>query len=148
MKSATVPVSANEKQYSTLKNTPELILINTSGHSPLRNTAERFTAYLREIPMQNETITEVMIFLDDSFTVPQKFYDAVCRQVTDIEPALILGAQYTLKKLCEPEYWNSLTMYERRVAGRCMKHLVENELVPYDFAGWICQQPKKYTVIR
>ena len=98
--------------------------------------------------MQNEPKTEVMIFLDDSFTVPQKFYDAVRRQVIDIEPAVIPGAQYTLKKLCDPEYWDSLTSYQRQTAGRCMKHMVENKLAPYDFAGWICESPKKYTVIR
>ena len=98
--------------------------------------------------MQNETKTEVMIFLDDSFTVPQNFYSEVRKQVTEIVPALLPDAEYTLQKLCDLEYWDSLTIYERTLAGRCMVHMVKNGLLPYDFAGWLCQSPKKYTVIR
>ena len=98
--------------------------------------------------MQNEPKTEVMIFLDDSFSVPQKFYDEVRWQVTDIVPALIPGVKYLLQKLCDPDWWDSLSRYERNMAGRCMVHMVKKGLVPYDFAGWLCQSPKKYTVIR
>ena len=98
--------------------------------------------------MTNETTAEVILLLDDSFTVPQKSYNQVREQVTDIVPALLPDVEYTLQMLCGPEYWDSLTMDERRSAGKCMVHMVKNELVPYDFAGWSCQSPKVYTVIR
>ena len=97
--------------------------------------------------MTNETTAEVILLLDDSFTVPQKSYNQVREQVTDIAPALTLDKKYTLQMLCGPEYWDSLTMHERRLAGKCMVHMVENQLVPYDFGGRYCQHPKVYNVI-
>lgn len=97
--------------------------------------------------MKNENPTEVILLLDDSFTVPQKLYDEVREQVTEIAPALALDYEYTLRKLCDPEYWVSLTTYQRQSAGKCMAHMVKNGLVPYNFAGKLCQSPKVFTVI-
>ena len=98
--------------------------------------------------MKTENTTEVILLLDDSFTVPQKSYNQVREQVTDIVPALLPDVEYTLQMLCDPEYWDSLTMDERRSAGKCMVHMVKNELVPYAFAGKPCQSPKAYVVTR
>ena len=98
--------------------------------------------------MKNENTTEVILLLDDSFTVPQNPYNQVREQVTDIAPILTLDDDYTLKKLCDPDYWDSLTNNERKLAGRCMAYMVKNGLVPYNFAGRLCQSPKVYTVTR
>ena len=98
--------------------------------------------------MKNENPTEVILLLDDSFTVPQKLYDSVREQVTEIAPALTLDAKYTLQMLCGPDYWDSLTNSERQSAGKCMAHMVKNVLVPYADACKSCQSPKVYTVIR
>jgi len=98
--------------------------------------------------MKNENTTEVILLLDDSFTVPQNFYSEVRKQVTDIAPALQLDAEYPLKKLCDSDYWFSLTIHERKLAGRCMAYMVKNGFTPYNFAGRLCQSPKVYTVIR
>ena len=98
--------------------------------------------------MINETTAEVLLLLDGSFTVPQKLHDDVRGQVTDIVPALLPDVAYTLQMLCGSEYWDLLTMDERQSAGRCMVHMVKNGLVPYDFAGRLCQSPKVYTSIK
>jgi len=98
--------------------------------------------------MTNETPTEVILLLDDSFTVPQKFYSEVRKQVTDTAPVLQQDAEYPLKMLCDSEYWDSLTINERIVAGRCMAYMVKNGFAPYNFAGRLCQSPRVYTSIR
>ena len=98
--------------------------------------------------MKNEIPTEVILLLDGSFTVPQKSYDKVRELVTDIAPVLTLDDEYTLQLLCGPEYWASLTNNERQSAGKCMIHMVKNGLVPYAFAGGLCQSPKVYTDIK
>ena len=98
--------------------------------------------------MKNENSTEVILLLDGSFTVPQKFYNEIRELVTDIAPVLQLDAEYPLKMLCDPDYWLSLTINERILAGRCMAYMVKNGFAPYNFAGKLCQSPKVYTVIR
>lgn len=98
--------------------------------------------------MKNETTAEMILLLDGSFTVPQKFYNKIREQVTDIVPALVPDVEYTMKLLCGPEYWDSLTNGERQSAGKCMVYMVKNELIPYSNACKSCQSPKVYTIIR
>ena len=98
--------------------------------------------------MKSKNTTEVILLLDDSFTVPQNFYSEVLKQVTDIASVLQLDAEYPLKMLCDPDYWLSLTINERILAGRCMAYMVKNGFVPYNFAGKLCQSPKVYIAIK
>ena len=97
--------------------------------------------------MKNENTTQVILLLDNSFTVPQKLHDEVREQVTDIVPALLPDVEYTLQMLCEPEYWDSLTMDERRSAGKCMAHMARKGLIRYVPSGRPCQSPKVYSII-
>jgi hypothetical protein len=92
-----------------------------------------------------EAKDEVFLILDNSCTVSQSFYTGIREQVTDIFPALLPDVEYTLQMLCGPEFWESLTDGERRLAGKCMVDMVKNELVPYTDACKSCQSPKVYT---
>ena len=95
-----------------------------------------------------ESKNEVFLVLDNHCTVSQSFYTEIREQVTDIVPALLPDAEYTLQALCGPEYWNALTDGEPSSAGKCMVHMVKNGLVPYVDACENCQSPKVYSVIR
>ena len=94
-----------------------------------------------------ESKDEVFLVLDNRCTVLQSFYTEIREQVTDIVPALLPDVKYTLQMLCDPEYWDSLTIGERQSAGKCMAYMVKNELVPYTDACKSCQSPKVYTII-
>ena len=94
-----------------------------------------------------ESKVEVLLVLDNRCTVSPSFYTEIREQVTYIFPALLPHVKYTLQMLCGSEYWNALTDGERSSAGKCMVHMVKNELVPYTDACETCQSPKVYSII-
>ena len=96
----------------------------------------------------NEYKTDKYQMLDNGLIVSKQLYDEIRTQVTDITPALLPDAEYTLKMLCEPGYWKSLSHQQRSHAGMSMTSMVRCNLVPYCFAGELCQSPKVYVVIR
>ena len=89
-----------------------------------------------------------LIYLQESRRwVSKKLFDDIFNQVTDEDLPLYPDAEYSLEKLCEPHYWSSLSMSERRSAGMCMAQMVRKRLVLYKPAGKPCQSPKVYSII-
>ena len=97
--------------------------------------------------MNIEVKNDTVMVLDNNFTVSKRFYDETRELGTDIFPALLPDVEYTLEVLCGPNCWSSLTTGERGSAGMYMAHMVRQGLVPYVFAGKLCQSPKVYNMI-
>ncbi|UCE64309.1 MAG: hypothetical protein JSU59_03980 [Nitrospirota bacterium] len=91
---------------------------------------------------KNKTV-EYLVF-KDGFTVPKEFFESVHKQVLETLPGLLPDNGYTLEKICGPEFWAPLTDGQRRLAGRCMVHMVRNRILPLNFTGPICATPKRY----
>jgi hypothetical protein len=92
----------------------------------------------------SNTQNEKFLVISPKLTVPRSLYNSILRQVTEIAPAVNPYQEYTLQVLCGDEYWQSLSNWNRRLAGKCMAHMVTHELVPYCFAGHLCESPKKF----
>ena len=52
--------------------------------------------------------------------------------------------KYNLKVLCGAEFWKPLSDGQKRMAGRCMVHMVEVGLLPLHFAEGRHEYPKLY----
>ena len=78
------------------------------------------------------------------YSVPSEFFNAIVRIIREILPALWSDQPFTLKLLCGPEFWDQLTDGERRMAGRCMAHLVVSGQLPLRFAESRHEDPKHY----
>jgi hypothetical protein len=88
--------------------------------------------------------SEINVVLRTNLTVPKWLFDSVLQLVIEIAPGVDPSKEYTLEMLCGEEFWDPLSDWHRRLAGRCMVYMVEHELVPYCFAGHPCKSPKKY----
>jgi len=79
-----------------------------------------------------------------AYTIPAALYNAIRLQVEEIIPAMERGVEYTLEMLCGDAFWQTLTDGERRMAGRCLAHMVANKRLPLRFVGCPHEHPKKY----
>lgn len=87
------------------------------------------------------------ILLHDGYTVLEIFYDVVRQQVDARLPDLERGKSDTAKRLCGEEFWLGLTNGERRMAGRCIAHMVVHGVLPLRFAKWKHEYPLHYELI-
>ena len=87
---------------------------------------------------------EQTVLLQDGYTVSQAFYESVRRQVEDVIPGLLPNAHYTLKVLCTKEFWDALSDWERRTAGRCMADIVATGVLSLIPAYSRHEYPKQY----
>lgn len=87
---------------------------------------------------------EQTVPLQDGYTASRAFHESIRLQVEEVLPALQRDARYTLKTLCGNEFWNRLSPGERRMAGRCMAHIVVTGLLPLNFADSRHEYPKWY----
>ena len=82
------------------------------------------------------------------YTVAAAFYNAVRYQAEEIIPALIPGVKYKSEWLCGDAFWTPLSDGEKRMAGRCIAHMVVNGLLPLRFAESKHEYPKWYQLIQ
>ena len=94
-----------------------------------------------------ESKVEVIHLFDGSSTISEKLRNEIIELVTDTPPGLSPNAEFTLQSLCGIDYWQSLTMDERRSAGKYMAYMVRNGLIRYAPTGRPCQSPKVYSII-
>lgn len=87
-----------------------------------------------------------IIFLYDGYSVSEKLYMAVLYQVEEVIPAMECDVKYTLKMLCGDAFWRTLSDGEKRMAGRCMAHMVVNKRLPLRFADSKHEYPKWYRI--
>lgn len=87
---------------------------------------------------------EQTILLQDGYTVSKAFYESVRLQVEEVIPGLLPNAHYTLKVLCTKEFWDALSDWECRTAGRCMADIVDKGLLSLSPAYSRHEYPKRY----
>jgi hypothetical protein len=78
------------------------------------------------------------------YKVDTALLNSVKQQVENAIPTMKQNAAYTLESLSSKEYWKVLDSGERRMAGRCMAHLVAKNLLPMCFAESKHEYPKHY----
>jgi hypothetical protein len=88
--------------------------------------------------------SEQYLVLRLDLTVPKWLFDSVLQLVIEIAPGVDPSKEYTLEMLCGEEFWKPLSDWHRRLAGQCMVYMVEQERVPFCFAGHRCESQKKY----
>ena len=112
----------------TKKITPELTAAvattettNTKGH---KDTTER-------------------IKLNDGSSVPKKEYDSLLHHLELRMPTLIYGHEYTLIDICIPRFLVKFPL-DNTVAGKCLAHMVKENLLPLTPAGKTDQNWRLY----
>ena len=96
--------------------------------------------------MQNEH-TQHYVLLKNGHVAPVEFYDSIKYQVQEAADYLPRYITAILEHLCGDIFWSELTTEERKLAGRCMAHLVEHRLVPFEYVGCRHAYPKRYRLI-
>ena len=75
---------------------------------------------------------EVIIILNNGFTCPLNFLNSIKQEMLFIAPAVPQEAPLTTRQLCGEEYWETLSDWDKTLAGSCMDHLAENDHVPFE----------------
>jgi hypothetical protein len=89
--------------------------------------------------------THIMLYDGHNvYTASATFYTAVRLQVEEVIPVLERDVKYKLEMLCGEAFWRTLSDGEKRMAGRCMAHMVANGLLPLRFADTKHEYPKWY----
>ena len=99
------------------------------------------------VPSENHGGTTVYLILQDehrTYTVSAAFYNEVLNTVSEVIHLLLPGENYTLKKIYGKALWLQMTRGDRSKAGKCMAHMVANNLLPLRFIGCPHEDPKKY----
>jgi hypothetical protein len=98
---------------------------------------------------QNNVHMYIMLYDGDNvYTASAAFYTAVRLQVEEVIPGMERGVKYTLEMLCGDAFWRTLSDGEKRMAGRCMAHMVVNKRLPLCFAESKHEYPKWYELIQ
>ena len=94
--------------------------------------------------MNDQTEVHIFLVFENGFSVSKSLYESVKRQVDEVLPILKTEREYKLETLCGDDFWNSLSDGEKRLAGRCMTHMVDHKLLPIRYADYSCRTPKRY----
>jgi len=78
------------------------------------------------------------------YTVSIAFYSEVLNTVSEVIHIFLPDDIYTLRKIYGEALWLQMTDGERRMAGRCLAHIVANKRLPLCFVGCPHEHPKKY----
>lgn len=104
---------------------------------------EQVTSIATEI--HNCVPTHIMLFDGHNvYTASAAFYTTIRLQVEEVIPAMERGVKYTLEMLCGDAFWRTLSDGEKRMAGRCMAHMVANKRLPLCFTDSKHEYPKWY----
>ena len=80
-----------------------------------------------------------------TYTVSAAFYNDVLNTVSEVIHILLPGDIYTLRIMYGEVLWLEMTRGDRRMAGKCMAHMVANNRLPQlRFVEHKHEYPKKY----
>jgi len=80
--------------------------------------------------MTNETIK-----LNDGYTASKAFYTRVYKMMVAALSGKVPGIKCTVEQFVGQKLWCELGSGERKLAGRCVAHMVSKNLLQLDFAG-------------
>ena len=76
-----------------------------------------------------------ILVLYDGVEVPLWLYHEVLDQIKEIIDIWPHNTCYTLKNICDREFWDSLTQGEQRLAGKCVPHMIISGVLPLECTG-------------
>jgi len=81
--------------------------------------------------------TEDIIYvkLNDGYRASKAFYMYIHKMMVAALSGKAPGVQCTVKQFIGKDLWNELDTGERKLAGRCVAHMVSKNLLQLDFAG-------------
>lgn len=82
----------------------------------------------------------------DGYSVPEQFYQHVKSAVADVVQVLVPEAKYKTEHLMGKDSWDAMSRGDRRIAGRCLSHMVACREVPLLEAPQRHEYPKWYRV--
>ena len=91
--------------------------------------------------------TVYLILYDEhrTYTVSAAFYNEVLNTVSEVIHIFLPGDIYTLRIMYGEVLWLEMTRGDRRMAGKCMAHMVANNRLPQlRFVEHKHEYPKKY----
>lgn len=88
--------------------------------------------------------TQIHLLLDNNRCVPKSLYRDVELRVMEVIPALAITQNYTAQQLCGDEFWLSLSMGDRRLAGMCIRQMAKTKSCPLKLEGCEHKTPHKY----
>ncbi len=118
-------------------------MTNTTNTSTTIPTTTQLPAVRIAIKPRSPLAGKVEL-LAGGYQVKAAFITSLRHQVEAALPTLNPNLTYKLEKLCGKAYWSKLDAGERKLAGRCMAHLVVKNEFPLLFAPSNHEYPKHY----
>ena len=84
--------------------------------------------------------------LRDGYSVPEHFYQYVKTAVADVVQVLDPEAKYKTEHLMGKDSWDAMSPGDRRIAGRCLSHMVACGELPLAEETQRHEYPKWYRV--
>lgn len=79
------------------------------------------------------------------YQAPKAFYEDVAKQVALAMGSIEAGKLYTTKTLCGDAFWSGLGRNKnKRLAGRCLAHMVYKKRFPFEFVQHMRSPTKRY----
>lgn len=97
-----------------------------------------------EMVITQPSDSQMMVLLQHGHVAPQSFYNGIRDLILDQIPALNPNHVVTLENFYDPESWHQMDIEERKLAGRCMAHMVIHGILPLDFVGCKHSIPNEY----
>ena len=97
-----------------------------------------------EIIITQPSESQMMVLLQAGHVAPKPFYDSMRYLILDQTPAIKPTHVVTLEDCYDPEVWHQMDIEERKLAGRCMAHMVIYGILPLEFVGCKHGIPNEY----
>lgn len=94
----------------------------------------------------NTSESSIYILLYGGYTVLESFYNNIQSLIKEALPFLVCDEQYTVEILCGSNFWKSLNAGEKKMAGRCVAHMVMESRIRLSFAGKSSSNSRLYRV--
>ena len=88
--------------------------------------------------------SDFFVVMYDGYPIPKAFFDQIQQQLEKTLPTLKRSGRYKARPVLGEAFWESLTNGERRMAGKCLAHLVSLKRVPLHFVKSNHEYPKFY----
>lgn len=92
----------------------------------------------------NDLLVMVFIYKESRICISKSDHDEFMKIIEDILPAIKKSMKLTLQQICGNHYWLFKTRGERRTLGKYFAYLVDEGLLPFEFAYSRCGAPKCY----
>ena len=88
--------------------------------------------------------SQMMVLLQGGHVAPQPFYNGIRDLILEQTPAIKPNQVVKLADFYDPEIWHQMDREERKLAGRCMAHMVIHGILPLAFIGCKHNSPNEY----